>query len=140
MQSGGTESPRLKDRQMAIHTLKLLRQAGYWVAIDGFGSAYSALNVLSQLPLDILKIDRGFLQMTRGEQKQKAYDVLESVMILARRLSLETVAEGVETAEQYEFLKTMGCNYIQGNYFSPPIQVQSFRRLLEHQVLVSKSL
>ena len=96
--------------------------------MDDFGSGYSSLNVLTKLPLDILKIDKEFLSDFENDSEEKI--VIPSVIEMARKLKLEVVCEGVETKEQLEFLRDIGCEYAQGYYYSKPVPVEEFEDLL----------
>lgn len=107
-----------------------MREQGFSIAMDDFGSTYSSLNTLSSIPLDVLKLDRGFLMATLSHEKANAKIIIRSVINLAHDLSLKVVAEGVETEEQYEFLKNLGCDFIQGYYFSKPLDEPHFQGLL----------
>lgn len=125
-----TETTMLHNIDLTRACLGRLQQQGFSIAMDDFGSAYSSLNTLSSLPLDVLKLDRGFLMGTLSHEKAKARIIVRSVINLAHDLSLRVVAEGVETEEQYQFLKNLGCDFIQGYYFSKPLDESQFLKLL----------
>ena len=92
--------------------------------MDDFGSGYSSLNMLSQMNLDILKLDMGFIQ---NEMKKAAeQSILSDIISMAHRLNLKVVAEGIETEEQAERLRELGCDYAQGYYFAKPMPVEEF--------------
>ncbi|MEM1369811.1 MAG: EAL domain-containing protein [Cyanobacteria bacterium P01_H01_bin.15] len=114
-----TESNAI-DTQFAKKQLQELRSLGIQICLDDFGKGYSALNYLCQLPLDILKLDRHFLWHIRG-QEAKTWQVIKSVLGLARGLHLSTVVEGVETREQLETLRRINCPAAQGYFFSRPL-------------------
>jgi predicted signal transduction protein with EAL and GGDEF domain len=114
-----TESGLLKDEQVAIQFLHNLKALGLRIALDDFGTGYSSLSYLRTLPIDILKIDRSFIKDLK--EGHITTDILETIIELADKLSLKTVAEGVETKLQLTILKEFNCSYIQGYYFSKPL-------------------
>ena len=93
--------------------------------MDDFGSGYSSLNLLRELPIDVLKIDRIFLQ--ESIRVEKAYAIIKSVVEMAHSLNMVVVCEGVETLAHAEFLKTIHCAVGQGYYFSKPIPLSAFQ-------------
>lgn len=115
-----TESVMMFDWQDSIAKLRSLRELGVTVALDDFGTGYSSLNYLQQLPIDVLKVDRSFIKEI-GNAGGKT-DVLSTILALAHTLSLQVVAEGVETEEQATFLKQKGCDFIQGYFYSRPLE------------------
>lgn len=125
-----TETTMMNNIDLTRKVLNNLQEQGFSIAMDDFGSAYSSLNTLCSFPLDVLKLDRGFLVTALYHDKVKANIIIRSVINLAHDLSLKVVAEGVETEEQYEFLKSMGCDFIQGYYFSKPMDEKYFLKLL----------
>lgn len=112
-----------------ISLLTRLRELGVVVSMDDFGSGYSSLNVLTKLPLDVLKIDKEFLRDFETDSEEKI--VIPSVIAMAKKLNLEVVCEGVETAAQVEFLRDIDCDYAQGYYYSKPIPQEDFDAMLE---------
>ncbi len=106
-----------------------LRELGVLVSMDDFGSGYSSLNVLTKLPLDVLKLDKEFLDDFENDKDEKI--IIPSVIEMAKKLNLNVVCEGVETMEQVEFLKSVGCDYAQGYFYSRPIPQEQFDELLE---------
>ncbi len=118
-----TESILLELSQDNIEILKKLRSLGVSIALDDFGTGYSSLNYLTVLPIDILKIDKSFLK--RALERETEHQVIKSITELAHSLNLKVVCEGVESAEQKEILKEMGCDYIQGYYFAKPGDAES---------------
>jgi len=119
-----------EDAMANIKKLKLLRTAGIRVAIDDFGSGHSSLGQLSDLPIDSLKIDSTF---TRGLPEDRAGSaVVATIISLARGLRLSVIAEGVETREQLETLRQMGCDQSQGYLHSQPVSCNEFAKLLQH--------
>lgn len=125
-----TETTMLNNIDLTRDILGSLQDQGFSIAMDDFGSAYSSLNTLCSIPLDVLKLDGGFLMATLSHEKTKSDIIISSVMTLAHDLVLKVVAEGVETEEQYQFLKSLGCDFIQGYYFSKPLDEQHFLELL----------
>lgn len=117
-----TESIFLDNKQLALEFLMELRHCGIRISIDDFGTGYSSLSYLTFLPLDKIKLDRSlnvkFLEIEN-------FKVMDSLISLAHSLNLEVVAEGIETGEQLERLKAGGCDYVQGYYFSKPIEAEA---------------
>ncbi len=108
-----------------INVLYRLKELGLLISIDDFGTSYSSLHYLKDLPIDELKIDRSFIMdMEDNINKQK---IVEMIILLAKQLKLNVVAEGVETASQLKLLKEMQCDYVQGFYFSKPITIGEIR-------------
>jgi diguanylate cyclase (GGDEF)-like protein len=114
-----TESTSMEAVDKTTSTLRELRELGVLISIDDFGTGYSSLNYLKKFPLNNLKIDKSFVkEMTINKENKQ---LVSSIIALANGLELEIVAEGVETLEQFEMLKEMGCRKFQGYYFSKPI-------------------
>lgn len=99
--------------------------------MDDFGSGYSSLNMLNKMPIDILKLDMKFIQ--NETEKQASQGILRFTMGLARWMDLSVVAEGVETREQFEQLREIGCDYVQGYYFAKPMPCGEFEKLIKEQ-------
>ncbi len=114
-----TESAYTQDADQIIETVKALRKAGFRIEIDDFGSGYSSLNMISTLPFDALKLDMEFMRNAFRERKNTK--MLDAVIDIAYSMDVPTIAEGVETAEQMFALKEMGCDIVQGYYFSRPL-------------------
>ena len=123
-----TESAYTEDSAHIIKTVNRLREAGFSIEMDDFGSGYSSLNMLTTLPVDVLKLDMQFLRNAFRERKNTK--VLEVVIDIADSLQVSTVAEGVETAEQLLTLKSIGCDIGQGYLFSRPIPAGEYERFL----------
>lgn len=123
-----TESIVFQDAQALIDTMGELRMAGFDISIDDFGSGYSSLNLLTDLPANILKIDKGFLDRVTDAKKTRL--VVSKVIEMAKSLRLRIVAEGVETQEQVELLREMGCDIAQGYFYARPMPVKEFEELL----------
>jgi diguanylate cyclase (GGDEF)-like protein len=114
-----TEGTLLADVELTRRSLERLRDMGVRVSVDDFGTGYSSLSSLSQLPIDTLKIDRAFVKNVTRDRDGAA--ISSAIIGLARSLRLEAVAEGVESAEQAEFLRNLGCRKMQGYCFSKPL-------------------
>ena len=119
-----TESAYTENSDQIIRTVRKLREKGFRIEMDDFGSGYSSLNMISTLPIDALKLDMEFIRNAFRERKDTR--LLEVVIQLAESLEVPTIAEGVETAEQMLTLKTMGCDIVQGYYFSRPLSAEEF--------------
>ncbi len=114
-----TESAYTQDSDRIIAAVKQLRDKGFRIEMDDFGSGYSSLNMISSLPIDALKLDMQFIR--HAFQERKNTRMLEVVIDIADSLGVPTIAEGVETAEQLFTLRSMGCDIVQGYYFSRPV-------------------
>ena len=123
-----TESAYTGDTEMIVQKVSELRAHGFRIEMDDFGSGYSSLNMISTLPIDALKLDMQFIRTAFKDRKDTR--LLEAVIQLAQTLDLPTIAEGVETAEQLLALKGMGCDIVQGYYFSRPLPAQEFERFI----------
>ena len=127
-----TESAYTDNSQQIIETVKSLRKRGFRIEMDDFGSGYSSLNMLTSLPIDALKLDMKFI---RGICESEKNERLVGIMIdIARLLDVPVIAEGVETEEQMELLKKLGCDIIQGYYFSKPLPPEEFGILIEKEL------
>ena len=126
-----TESAYTENPNQIISTVDRLREAGFIVEMDDFGSGYSSLNMLNQMKLDILKLDMKFIQTETAKPAEQG--IIRFVVNLARWLNLSVVAEGVETRAQLERLREVGCDYVQGYLFSRPLPSKDFEALLEKQ-------
>ena len=126
-----TESAYTDTSRQLIETLGTLRRLGFVIEMDDFGSGYSSLNMLAEMPIDVLKLDMKFIQteITRPTGQ----GILRFIVDLARWMKLRVVAEGVETREQLERLQNDGCDYAQGYYFAKPMPVESFVSVLTVQ-------
>jgi diguanylate cyclase (GGDEF)-like protein/PAS domain S-box-containing protein len=123
-----TENIVMQDPAAAADTLKKLRTLGVRIAIDDFGTGYSSLSYLKRFPLDALKIDQSFVRDLTLDPNDAA--IVEASITLGKKLGLEVVAEGVETKEQFEFLRTHGCDLAQGYYVSRPVRKAELISLL----------
>ena len=119
-----TESVVMNDIEQKLLVINKLRSAGFLIEMDDFGSGYSSLNLLKDLPVDILKLDMVFLKETRNPERAKI--ILQEIINMARKLIIPVISEGVETEEQVSFLSDMGCGMFQGYYFAKPISLEEF--------------
>ncbi|MBR5110834.1 MAG: EAL domain-containing protein [Clostridia bacterium] len=119
-----TESAYTEDAEHLRRVIQRLRAKGYKIEMDDFGSGYSSLNMLSSIPIDILKMDMGFIQNI--EHDEKDVRLVELILDIASNLKVPVVAEGVETETQMLLLKKMGCALVQGYYFSKPLPAAEF--------------
>ena len=124
-----TESMLMQDIELSIRKLEQLREAGIGVAIDDFGTGYSSLRLLSRLPVDTLKIDRSFIQGIA--QGPHAMTLVSTIISLARAFDMRVVAEGVETSEQLDLLRVMGCEQAQGFYWGRPVPSSQVPAMIE---------
>ena len=123
-----TESAYTQDAGQIISTVKALREMGFIIEMDDFGSGYSSLNMISTLPIDALKLDMLFIRNAFSEQGNTR--MLEVTFDISDSLSVPMIAEGVETAEQMLTLKAMGCDIVQGYFFSRPLPAAEFESFL----------
>ena len=114
-----------------IITIRTLRDFGISVSIDDFGTGYSSLSYLHRLPIDILKIDRAFIMSIEDSKENRLMS--ETILLLAHKLGLKTIAEGVETESQHLILTDLGCDFIQGYYASKPISIEELMEFLQRQ-------
>jgi EAL domain-containing protein (putative c-di-GMP-specific phosphodiesterase class I) len=123
-----TEGALAGDSSSCVHSLRLLRAAGIRIAIDDFGTGFSSLGRLSELPIDTLKIDRSFTMRLPADRK--GCTLVSTIIGLAHAFDLTTVAEGVETQAQLDYLIREGCDESQGYLHSRPVPKAEFERLL----------
>jgi EAL domain-containing protein (putative c-di-GMP-specific phosphodiesterase class I) len=126
-----TETSAMANPQQSIETLSLLKDLGLRLALDDFGTGYSSLAYLQKLPIDVIKIDKAFVSgvgSNRGDG-----EIIRLILALAHTLELETVAEGVESFDQVEALRKLGCHIAQGYVFSPPLCAADAEMLLQTQ-------
>jgi diguanylate cyclase (GGDEF)-like protein/PAS domain S-box-containing protein len=122
-----TESVMIVDIEDTVAKMKALKTLGVSIAVDDFGTGYSSLVYLKQLPLDVLKIDRGFVRDIMNDSSDAV--IVETIISMAKHLNLQVIAEGVETAEQLAFLKQKGCSIFQGYYFDQPLTAANFAEI-----------
>jgi EAL domain-containing protein (putative c-di-GMP-specific phosphodiesterase class I) len=119
-----TESAYVENEDQLVRIVEYLQKSGYTVEMDDFGTGYSSLNMLSEIPVDVLKMDRVFIQNI--ENDEKSVQLVELILGIAKNLNVPVVAEGVETESQLQLLKRMGCAMVQGYYFSRPLHPSEF--------------
>jgi diguanylate cyclase (GGDEF)-like protein/PAS domain S-box-containing protein len=122
-----TESVLMQNNEATVATLHQLRQLGVRIAMDDFGTGYSSLSYLRSFPFDKIKIDRSFINDL--SDKGDSFAIVQAITRLARRLNMATTAEGIETEQQLENVRAVGCTEMQGYLFSPPGPVQRIARL-----------
>ncbi|MBR3770386.1 MAG: EAL domain-containing protein [Lachnospiraceae bacterium] len=119
-----TETAVITNLEKQLELIEKLRDAGFIVEMDDFGSGYSSLNMLKDIRVDVLKFDLHFLRNSNDIERSRK--IIKSLMILSHELDMPAISEGVETKEQVEFLKGIGCNLFQGYYFAKPMDVKTF--------------
>ena len=123
-----TESAYTNDSAQIIEIANKLRALGFSIEMDDFGTGYSSLNMISELPIDVLKLDMVFVR--NAYEVKKDTKIVELIIDIAKYLSVPIIAEGVETKEQLDSLKELGCDIIQGYYFSKPIPDNEFEKFI----------
>ena len=119
-----------------LELIRGLRQLGFEVEMDDFGSGYSSLNMLSSMPLDVLKMDKTFVRNI--ENSEMDYRLVKLILDIARYLNLCVVAEGVETEGQMRLLQSAGCDLAQGYYFSRPLPPEEFEKLIQKELNIER--
>ena len=129
-----TETAYMDDPAQLVMASEKLRKAGFKIMVDDFGSGYSSLHMLKDIPLDVLKLDMRFL--SNVEPSSKAATILLGVIRIAQSLGMVTVAEGVESLFELEFLRSAGCDNIQGFYYSKPLPIDEFEVFLDSSPVI----
>ncbi len=127
-----TESMLMSDMELSIQVLQAFRDQGYRIAIDDFGTGFSCLNYLRRLPANILKIDQSFVRDMQSDSASLA--IVTSIIRLAESLGMDTIAEGVETADEYALLADQGCRLMQGYHFSKPLPPAQFEAWVQQWI------
>lgn len=122
-----TETVVYENMESLLQVLDIIHQMGFSCSLDDFGSGYSALNILKEVRVDVLKLDRAFFQGDNASN-ERGIHIIETILELARKLKMQTVAEGVEDWRQVEFLENAGCDMVQGFVFSKPMPVEEFEK------------
>ena len=130
-----TENVYLADVSTLNQVVAKLQKYGFFVSIDDFGSGYSALNMLKDIPADIIKIDKEFLQLSTNSGRGKK--VIKNIILLCKELKFKVMVEGVEREDQLEFLTSFGCEVAQGFYYAKPIPVEEFEEYTKAHFVVS---
>lgn len=133
-----TESIMFRHSESLLELLRELHAAGFSLSMDDFGSGYSSLGLLKDLPVDVIKMDRTFFG--NSMYKTRAKLLIESIMQMAADLGIQTVAEGVEEEEHIHFLREVGCDIVQGYYYARPLPPEDFFRLVDDPPLRNKPL
>ena len=126
-----TETAYVENSETLIRATERLRSMGFQVEMDDFGSGYSSLHMLKEVPVDWIKLDLHFL--TSSGDSEKSQTIVSCMIQMVHLLGMKMIAEGVETAEQAEFLKEKGCSEMQGYYFYKPMEVEEFEKLSEKE-------
>jgi EAL domain-containing protein (putative c-di-GMP-specific phosphodiesterase class I) len=126
-----TETAYVENSETLIRATERLRSMGFQVEMDDFGSGYSSLHMLKEVPVDRIKLDLHFL--TSSGDSEKSQTIVSCMIQMVHLLGMKMIAEGVETAEQAEFLKEKGCSEMQGYYFYKPMEVEEFEKLSEKE-------
>lgn len=133
-----TERLLMKDVPEVISILNKFKEMNIRLSIDDFGTGYSSLSYLKRFPFDVLKIDQVFIEDIGIDKDDTA--LCEAIIAMAHSLSLSIIAEGVETEDQFEFLRQRGAETVQGYYISKPVNIDGFRKLLEKKIIIKRSL
>lgn len=124
-----TESAYAEDNAVVSTLVRKLRALGFMVFMDDFGSGYSSLNMLGTMKVDAIKLDSMFLRAA-AQERTRGMHIIESIVSMAKNLSLPVIVEGVETQSELEFLDSLGCRYVQGYYFYKPMSREDFERVM----------
>ena len=127
-----TESLYSENTELIIKQVKRTQEKGFMIEMDDFGAGYSSLGLLSSFPLNVIKLDISFVRNIKMNEI-----VIENIIKMAHRMGLLTIAEGAESIEQFKILRTLGCDYIQGFYFSKPLPVREFETYLKRSSIVT---
>jgi len=132
------ESALVEDSSKISDKMQALRNLGIGISIDDFGTGYSSLSYLKKLPFTTLKIDKSFVMDLQDDDDDK--ELIHAILMIAQNFNFDVVAEGIETYEQYQFLKEKNCTYFQGYYCSRPIPAYEFAKLLKQNSGVCNKL
>ena len=132
-----TESAYSENMKRLVEVVENLRNKGFRIEIDDFGAGYSSLNMLTTIPIDILKIDMSFIRNMEKDERNKK--LVKIIIDIAKFLKIPSVAEGVETESQLDTLKKMGCEIIQGFYFSKPVPPKDFASFIEDEIVPGRN-
>lgn len=127
-----TENAFFGDKKSLCQTVHDLKMYGFPISMDDFGSGYSSLNSLKDLPIDVLKLDMEFFREDTMEKRSEI--VIKEIIQLAKNLNMKVVAEGIEREEQVDFLSEQGCDLIQGFYFAKPMKIDAFEKVVESSI------
>ena len=132
-----TESSYTDNAGHVLDVIRSLRDMGFEIEMDDFGSGYSSLNMLSDMPIDVLKMDMHFLRNIESSETDRR--LVSLILDIARYLEVSVVAEGVETGKQLEILREGKCDLVQGYYFSRPLPAEEFERLIEKEIAIERN-
>ena len=124
-----TESVLIEDFDAVYEKIKILKDCGIRISLDDFGTGFSSLAYLTRLPIDTLKIDKTFIDTVLTDSSTRV--ITESIVNMVKALKFESIAEGVEKEEQYQYLKEIGCDIIQGYLFSKPLSPMQMEGILQ---------
>ena len=127
-----TESILIEDFEEVVRKLNILRDHGIKISLDDFGTGYSSLSYLKEMPIDTLKVDKSFVDTIITDSSTKI--ITGAIIQMVKKLGYETIAEGVEEQGQYEYLKSIGCDIIQGYFFGKPMPSEKIAQLLREQL------
>lgn len=127
-----TESILIEDTEKVLDRLHYVKELGFGISLDDFGTGFSSLSYLQKLPVSTLKIDKSFTDLIESENTTRV--LTETIVYLARRLGYETIAEGVENEKQYEIIREMGCDSVQGYLLSRPITKEAMEELIRQEI------
>lgn len=128
-----TEDLLAEDIDGVVEVINAIRKMGIKVSMDDFGSGYSSFNVLKKIPLDVLKLDKAFMDDIDSADKEDI--IISSLIDMSKRMGLKVLCEGVENAEQVDFLANAGCDMIQGYFFSKPVDISDFDEMLKNETV-----
>ena len=124
-----TETAYMDNPSQMKDLVKMLQDYGFTILMDDFGTGYSSLNMLNSIPMDIVKVDQNFLHSLNTDERSSK--IIETIVTLGKALRFPIIAEGVETEEQLKYLKGIGCDHVQGFYYSKPLTTEAFGKLLD---------
>jgi EAL domain-containing protein (putative c-di-GMP-specific phosphodiesterase class I) len=133
-----TESVAMSDSEKTVEVLQGFHGGGIRVAIDDFGTGYSSLAYLRRFPINMLKIDRAFIKDMMENPEDRA--IVDAIIGMGHALGMEVLAEGVERADQLEYLRAQKCDKAQGYFFSKPVLAEEFRELLRRQGIAARAV
>lgn len=130
-----TESCNADDTEMLARQFDKLRKLGFKIAMDDFGTEYASFGLLHDVSMDVLKIDQKFVRGLIREGNKTDMAIIESVVEMCRQLSIQTVAEGIETEEIQDIIRSIGVSYLQGYLYSKPVSADEFERMIINEQL-----
>lgn len=128
-----TESCNADDTKMLSCQFDKLRKLGFKIAMDDFGTEYASFGLLHDVTMDVLKIDQKFVRGLVREGNMTDMAIIENVVNMCRQLSIQTIAEGIETEEIQDIIRSIGVSYLQGFLYSKPVPVDEFERMIEEE-------